>query len=70
MQFGKIFCAETMKFLVIFFCVLAIALIVGASDEKISEDEIQELITDYKELYKDGDGMTGNVSIQRSDDKI
>lgn len=50
-----------MKFLLIL-VVLGFALIVGASDEKISDDEIQELITDYKALYSEGNGMTGSVS--------
>lgn len=51
-----------MKISVILLFVLGIAVIVGANDEKITEDEVQELITDYKELYKDGNGMTGSVS--------
>lgn len=62
LQFKNSICAETMKISAILLFVLGIALIVGANDEKITENEIQELITDYKELYSDGSGMTGNVS--------
>lgn len=62
MQFREDFSAVRMRISVILLFVLGIALIVGANDEKITEDEIQELITDYKQLY-DGNAMTGSVSL-------
>ena len=50
-----------MKFSLILLAFVGLILIVGANDEKITEEEISELITDYKALYSDG-GMTANVS--------
>lgn len=52
-----------MKFSLILLAFLGFVLIVGASeDSKITDDEINELITDYKALYEPGNGITGNVS--------
>lgn len=51
-----------MKFSLILLAFVGLVLIVGANDEKITDEEISELITDYKALYSDGAGMTGNVS--------
>lgn len=51
-----------MKFLLILLAFVVLVL-VGANDERITDEEISEMITDYKALYSDGTGMTGNVSL-------
>lgn len=50
-----------MKLTLIFFIVFCIALVVHADEEKITDEEIQELINGYKD-FNTNNGMSAPVS--------